>query len=108
MMPVTAQWLPVEDSFELQLFERPMRDDGSFVKRLRYNMPPRALLTSAVLTDVGEAPVGLFVARSGPGDERPGNRLEGLVVDAALAWIWQTAAGAMPTLPPKHRAPATA
>jgi len=36
----TGEWLPVEDSFERQLVERLVRERRSFVKALRYNLPP--------------------------------------------------------------------
>lgn len=61
-MPVTSQWLPIEDSFEKQLVEMLVRDGRSFVKGLRDNMPPGQLLASAILTDAGDSPQGLFIA----------------------------------------------
>lgn len=46
LMPVTDQWLPIEDSFDLELVERLARDRRSFVKGLRYNLPPGHALAS--------------------------------------------------------------
>ena len=69
LMPVTSQWLPVEDSFEEQLVEMLVRAGRSFVKGLRYNMPPGQLLASAILTDAGESPCALFIAPRVDDDE---------------------------------------
>ncbi|MBT9490814.1 MAG: DUF1173 domain-containing protein [Paucibacter sp.] len=38
LMPVTAQWLPVEDGFELQQVEQWVREQRNFIKVLRYNL----------------------------------------------------------------------
>ena len=38
LMPVTPQWLPVEDSFERQLVEHLVAEGRSFIKGLRYNL----------------------------------------------------------------------
>ena len=98
LMPVTAQWLPIADSFEQQLLERLIRDERSFVKGLRYNMPTNRALASAILTDVGDSPVPLYVAPHG---------LNADVADATAtadppAWHWAAASEPMPALPARH------
>ena len=65
LMPVTRQWLPIEDGFEKQFIERLVADGRSFVKGLRYNLGAGSTLASATLTDCeGSAPL-LFVVHAG-------------------------------------------
>jgi hypothetical protein len=108
LMPVTSQWLPVEDSFEKQLVERLVRDGRSFVKGLRYNMPPGQLLASAILLDTGESPWGLLIAPRGDDDALAAAIKDFARTDGSPAWVWRTVEGAMPALPARRRALATA
>jgi hypothetical protein len=98
LMPVTRQWLPVEDGFEKQLIERLVADGRSFVKGLRYNLGADSALASATLTDCeGSAPL-LFVAHAGI--EESGRYLQ--VCDPSVpVWLWNPSSEAMPSLP--HR-----
>ena len=69
LMPVTPQWLPIEDSFERQLVERLVADGRVFIKGLRYNLQRGQCLATATLTDAGEAGSMMFVLP--PGLEGP-------------------------------------
>lgn len=99
LMPVTAQWLPIEDSFERQLVDRLVGDGRSFVKVLRYNLPRGRRVASAVLTDAGESPLALcIVARAD--DQAQSSAIDDLgSAEAAPPWIWHPAQGTMPSLP---------
>jgi hypothetical protein len=100
LMPVTPQWLPIEDSFERQLVERLVADGRAFIKGLRYNLHRGQSLATATLTDAGEAGSMMFVVPPG---------LEGTAVADGLSganprgdaptWVWQPATGAMPRFP---------
>jgi len=58
LMPVTRQWLPVEDGFEKQLLDRLVGENRAFVKGLHYNLGRDNGIASAVLTDCeGLAPM---------------------------------------------------
>lgn len=91
LMPVSEEWLPVADSFELQLLARLVQQGRSFVKPLRYNLAAADSLPTAVLTDCADAAMPLFIEAGG----RPRD-------GAARVWAWQTAMGAVPPFPP-HR-----
>jgi hypothetical protein len=52
LMPATAQWLPIEDSFERQLVEHLIADGRAFVKGLRYNLHRDQCVATVTLTDV--------------------------------------------------------
>ncbi len=97
LMPVTRQWLPVQDAFEKQLMDRLVSESRSFVKGLRYNLGRCDRVASAVLTDCeGVAPM-LFL-RPASLDEATPDRDTG---DASSpAWTWQTSGEPMPPLPP--------
>ncbi len=104
LMPVTNQWLPIEDSFEQQLVERLVRDGRKFVKELRYNLPVGQLLASVILIDADESPVALCIASRGAGDAQMGAAINDLAsVNGAPAWVWRMDQGAMPTLPHQSR-----
>ena len=104
LMPLTGQWLPIEDSFEQQLVERLVRDGRAFVKGLRYNLPVAQLVASAILTDVGESPVALCIAPRGVKDEQMVAAMKDLApVNESPAWVWRTGQWVMPTLPSLSR-----
>ena len=101
LMPVTSQWLPVENTFALQLVERLVRDQRSFAKCLCYNSPADATQVSAVLTDVAESPTLLVIGTDA-------NAHKAGVIQTATqrtcgsdVWRWQVALEAMPQLPPR-------
>jgi hypothetical protein len=97
LMPVTRQWLPVEDAFEKQLVERLIGDGRSFVKGLRYNLPADHVVASATLTDCeGSAPL-LFIAPTGVENFLLRLDLPDVVMPA---WVWHPAAEPMPQLEP--------
>ncbi len=99
LMPVTRQWLPVEDGFDKQLVERLVGDGRSFVKGLRYNLGTDSALASATLTDCEGSPTSLVVAPAGVADN--GRCLQ--VGDPSVpVWFWHPSSEAMPTLPPRQ------
>ena len=108
LMPATAQWLPIEDSFERQLVEHLIADGRAFVKGLRYNLHRDQCVATVTLTDTGNNASRLFVVSPG---------LENLVVPAARkvvssrgeapVWVWKPASEAMPQLPLPLRITAT-
>ena len=109
LMPVTGQWLPIEDSFEQQLVERLVRDGRAFVKGLRYNLLAGQMLASVILTDAGESPVALCIAPRGGDYEQMTAALNGFgPVNAVPAWVWRIDQGAMPPPPRQSRSTAVA
>ena len=106
LMPVTRQWLPVENGFEKQLIDRLVADGRCFVKGLRYNLSRDNKLACATLTDCdGSAPF-LFVVRAG--NEGIGHELDERNL-CEPSWLWNTSSEAMPSLPPQRlRPPRTA
>ncbi len=100
LMPVTRQWLPVEDAFEKQLVEKLMGDGRSFIKGLRYNLGAASALACVTLTDCeGSAPL-LFVVPAGVEDN--GRYLQ-VSDSSAPVWLWHPTSEAMPTLPPRQQ-----
>ncbi len=98
LMPVTRCWLPVEDGFEKQLVDRLVQDNRSFVKGLRYNLPPGHLSISATLTDVDHSPIALCIPRQVLEDQQATTKLEA-VVNGSPVWVWRAACEGMPPLP---------
>lgn len=107
LMPVTRQWLPVEDGFEKQLLDRLVGENRAFVKGLHYNLGRGNGIASAALTDCeGSAPMlfiapaGLDEASLGPETGAPG---------VAPVWTWRRSGEPMPAFPPpSNRLPRTA
>lgn len=96
LMPVTRQWLPVEDGFEKQLIDRLVGGNRSFIKGLRYNLDRCGSIASAALTDRQEAPWMLFVVRAHSDESARGVDLSNL---GAPAWVWCSSIEPMPPLP---------
>ena len=100
LMPVTGQWLPIEDSFEQQLVERLVRDGRLFVKGLRYNLPLGQPMASAILTDAGATSIPLCIESRDDNGEDLARAIKALEsAGVAPAWIWLRAQGAIPPLP---------
>ncbi len=103
LMPVTNQWLPVTDEFDLQLTARLVKEGRSFINALRYNLASGHQLPSALLTDTDDAPTPLMIERDG-GDveEDPWKDVDSTREDGSSAWCWRVAEEQMPALP-RHR-----
>jgi hypothetical protein len=65
LLPVTSQWLPVEDAVELQLLDRLVREGRRFKKTLHYGCCASGSLAAAVLLDT-EVPCALYIKASNP------------------------------------------
>lgn len=100
LMPVTNQWLPVEDTFEQRLVDRLVREGRAFTKGLRYNLDPAHLLICATLTDTDERACAMLIVRP-TGIEDSTEPAFMPIAETALrsAWIWRTAEVDMPSLP---------
>jgi Protein of unknown function (DUF1173) len=96
LMPVTRQWLPVEDGFEKRLVERLVAEGRSFVKVLRYNLGADSKLATATLTDSGDSTKLLFVVR--PGIDW-GEWHASMSAPSEAAWFWRPLIEAIPQLP---------
>ena len=108
LMPVTAQWLPIEDSFERQLVEHLVADGRAFIKGLRYNLHREQRVATATLTDTGDTASLMFVVSPGlegvaGADGTDGAKPRG---DAPV-WVWKPASEAMPRFPLTHLAATT-
>ena len=102
LMPVTRQWLPVEDGFEQQLIERLVADGRSFVKGLRYNLGAASEVASVTLTDCEDSTPLLFVDHArNQESERNGSPLQ-MGDPSAPVWLWNPSTGAMPALPSRQ------
>ena len=100
LMPVTRQWLPVEDGFQKQLIERLVADGRSFVKGLRYNLGAESAVASATLTDCeGTAPL-LFVVHA---DIEESGLYRQVCDPLVPVWLWSPSSEPMPSLPPRRQ-----
>ena len=105
LMPVTRQWLPIEDTFDRELVERLFSEERSFIKGLRYNLRRDQPFAAATLLDSGIVGSQLFVVP--PGREqlaRPDVLCRQATRSDEDFWVWQPGEGPMPALPPPQRA----
>jgi Protein of unknown function (DUF1173) len=101
LMPVTPQWLPIEDSFERQLVERLVTEGRSFVKGLRYNLARDQCTAAATLTDAGNPGPLLFVVAPGmDASSDAAHKMGAATVGNSPMWTWRPSSEAMPSLPP--------
>jgi hypothetical protein len=100
LMPVTPQWLPIDDSFDRQLVERLVDEGRSFIKGLRYNLPADRLLAGATLTDIDGAAPLLFVVPRGLEELDVTSSLKDIAPeDGSALWVWRPGSEIMPPLP---------
>lgn len=98
LMPVTPQWLPVDNSFEMQLVDRLVTERRSFIKGLRYNLSTTAAVATAALIDTGARPTMLFVSSL----DEPSGWIHEEARPAhppAANWLWHHMTESMPSLP---------
>ncbi len=104
LMPVTSQWLTVDDGFDLQLTALLVTDGRSFIKPLRYNLPTSEILPAALLIDCEDRPTALCIERAG----RQADQDRSVVINGAGAgastWWWRAAEETVPRLPSSSRA----
>jgi hypothetical protein len=94
LMPVTRQWLPVENEFEKRLLHRLISESRSFVKALHYNLSRRNSIANVLLTDTA-SPVELHdLSSTAPASEDES-------ANATQRWAWNPAQQALPALPVK-------
>jgi hypothetical protein len=110
MMAVTPEWIPFDHLLERALLGELVRQRRRFLKPLAYEAGSSAAFASALLLDVGDAPVPLrVVAPSAVGQRRlsPG---DGPLAPGSRGWIWRPGeALLMPALPrPSHELQRTA
>jgi hypothetical protein len=102
LMPVTNQWLSVDDAFDLQLTAQLVNEGRSFIKPLRYNLPPSEHLPAGLLIDCKDAPTAICIERA----SRHAVQGYSIVAHGALAgsptWWWHASEEAMPPLPPAY------
>lgn len=99
VMTVTEQWIPFEHTFDKQLVGLLIGGERRFTKSLRYNLQPGRPLACAVLTDVVEGPVAMYVTAPSE-DQEYRDRLDEMIGASTLpAWSWDVIAGPMPALP---------
>ena len=103
LMVTDANWIPVEHRWELELVRRLCAEGRKFTKGLRYNLASNQAIASAVLTDIGEGPVALYVVPPSSGAEALG-KVNALVDESELrSWVWHAGASDVPALPsPSH------
>ena len=103
MMVTDANWIPIEHRWELELLRRLVAGGRKFTKGLRYNLASNQPIASAVLTDIAEGPVALYVVPPSSGAEALG-KVNALSQESELrSWIWHAGGSDVPALPsPSH------
>ncbi|WP_428509083.1 DUF1173 family protein [Roseateles sp.] len=100
LMPVTPEWLPVEDRQDLHLLHELLTARRSFIKSQRYRLPRTAPSASAILTDTGRSPIPLYIDRSTSQDQPSALGCTGTTLHGGSdGWCWRLSSGTMPTLP---------
>ncbi len=89
LMNVTADWLPFENQFEKELVDRLVGQGRRFLKGMRYNLASNCPMASAVLTDVGDDPVAMYLVWPGAGEEYE-QKLNALMTESKIShWVWR-------------------
>lgn len=99
LMPVTDNYVPFENLFDLDLIKALSARKRRFVKGLRYNLPSDKPMAAAILTDAGERGTALYVTPPGASDELEQATDEAIAGSEYPSWRWHAAREAMPALP---------
>lgn len=103
LMPVTRQWLPVDDGFEKQLLDKLVGESRAFVKGLHYNLGKKDRIASAALTDCEGSAQMLFILPASPDEADPGHQAG---VPSQTVWTWRRSGEPIPPFPPaRNRSP---
>lgn len=87
LMNVSKDWIPFENSYENTLLKSLTDQGRRFIKGLRYNMPSDKTMATAVLSDVSDPPVALYILNSN--DERLVKQTNDLIQSSDLgSWVW--------------------
>ena len=98
LMATCAEWIPVEDRFELRLVDRLLRARRDFIKRLQVDPLASGCFVAAELLDTADSPSALRIAR--PGAERAECDWSGL----NPSWVWRIGEASMPLFPSRRGA----
>ncbi|CAM4016140.1 DUF1173 domain-containing protein [Roseateles saccharophilus] len=96
LMPVSRQWLPVDDGFGKQLVDRLVAEERAFTRSLRYDLGAQESLAFAVLSDSGARPTTLRVLHGDPQEPTAWPETES---SDDSTWIWHTHLEPLPPLP---------
>jgi hypothetical protein len=102
LMPVTNQWLNVDDGFDLQLTARLVNEGRSFIKPLRYNLPTSEHLPAALLIDCKDGPTAICIESARRHEVQDYSIVASGDLAGSPTWWWHTSEEAMPPLPPKY------
>lgn len=97
LMAVNAQWIPVQNVFDIELVERLLRSGRRFAKCLGYCDTANDVLPTVLLLDTPDPPTLLCVAR--PGSKLPG---DSLMTRPPCKWTWEVSESKLPPLPDKR------
>jgi len=100
LMLTNAQWIPVEDAFDLQLVDRLQQTGRRFTRTLRYDAYDGIALPTAVLLDTPNPPSPLHIER--PGAMPPSSVSSN--PEMPRIWVWDASRSPMPPLPGAHGA----
>lgn len=104
LMPVTSQWLTIDDGFDLQLTTRLVNERRSFIKPLRYNLPNSGFLPAALLIDCENPPAALCINRAGQHAAQDRSTFVKGACAGTSTWWWRAAEEAMPPVPSSCKA----
>lgn len=99
LMVTDSNWIPVEHRWDLELVRRLVGAGRRFTKGLRYNLAADKPLASAVLYDLPDAPVAMYVLPPSSDADKVAN-VNALAEESDYrSWIWRAGDAAMPHLP---------
>ena len=100
-MLTTANWLPIENSYDNELIELLTEQKRSFVKTLRYNLSKEEPIATAMLTDVQPEGCALYISLGQLDKDGPTPEMVEELMSSSLypSWLWEPALGIPPELP---------
>ncbi len=98
-MPVDQNWIPIETMLDKMLLDKLYAQKRKFIRCMRYNLKSSMPLATAILSDVSQGPVAMYIIAQSASTDYVEN-FDNLIQGSELrSWRWDVTSGNMPNLP---------
>ena len=101
LMMASAQWIPLDHTYEKDVVDKLVVEQRAFLKPLRYEAKHAGKFPNFQLLDVGERPVALEILSAFLSPQERAAKASAIAARNPKGWAWDTAQGGVPDLPPK-------
>lgn len=93
LMMTSAQWIPLDHTYEKDVIEKLVAERRAFLKPLRYEAKHAGKFPNFLLLDAGEWPVALDILSPFLTDQERAAKASAIAARSPKGWTWDTAQG---------------